>query len=239
MDAISTTHRAPQGDTDHTLTTQKGGLAHVDATSLMKAHQGIVYRLASAIASRYSLNTFFRTLVNFGMEGLEDAVMRFDRRRNVRFSTFAWHRVRGAMLDGARRMGWLPRQRGSEEEPSPTAVPAQQRPCNANLEKPWRNKRPVANMPTWRQPEEQPELADHRSPEFLLERAQCIHLVRRAVDTLKEPGHSLVRRSFLEGEKMEDVARSLGMSPSWASRMRKAALQRLARRLHELAPNAA
>src|SRR5437868_3539534 len=51
----------------------------------------------------------FDDLVGFGMQGLIEASQRFDDRHGVAFTTFAYYRVRGAMFDGLRSMGWLPR----------------------------------------------------------------------------------------------------------------------------------
>ena len=51
----------------------------------------------------------FDDLVGFGMQGLLEAAQRFDDRHGVAFTTFAYYRVRGAMFDGLRSMGWLPR----------------------------------------------------------------------------------------------------------------------------------
>jgi RNA polymerase sigma factor for flagellar operon FliA len=51
----------------------------------------------------------FDDLVGFGMQGLIEAAHRFDDRHGVAFTTFAYYRVRGAMFDGLRSMGWLPR----------------------------------------------------------------------------------------------------------------------------------
>lgn len=51
----------------------------------------------------------FDDLVGFGMQGLIEAGQRFDDRHGVAFTTFAYYRVRGAMFDGLRSMGWLPR----------------------------------------------------------------------------------------------------------------------------------
>src|SRR4029078_7285804 len=41
----------------------------------------------------------------WGREGLLDAARRFEPDRGVSFRTFAYYRVRGAMLDGLRKMG--------------------------------------------------------------------------------------------------------------------------------------
>ncbi len=48
-------------------------------------------------------------LVAYGMIGLIDAIERFDRRRDVKFETFAIPRIRGAMLDELRALDWVPR----------------------------------------------------------------------------------------------------------------------------------
>ena len=44
-----------------------------------------------------------------GCKGLLEAAQRYDDRHGVAFTTFAYYRVRGAMFDGLRSMGWLPR----------------------------------------------------------------------------------------------------------------------------------
>src|SRR4029079_1519166 len=48
-------------------------------------------------------------LVSYGMLGLIDAIERFDRKRHVKFETFAIPRIRGAMRDELRALDWVPR----------------------------------------------------------------------------------------------------------------------------------
>src|SRR5262245_44728279 len=48
-------------------------------------------------------------LVAYGRKGLVEAAERFDGRAGVAFTTFAYYRVRGAMYDGIRAMGWYSR----------------------------------------------------------------------------------------------------------------------------------
>ncbi len=48
-------------------------------------------------------------LISCGITGLLDAVERFDPKKNVKFSTFAEFRIRGAMLDYLREIDWCPR----------------------------------------------------------------------------------------------------------------------------------
>jgi len=48
-------------------------------------------------------------LISSGVVGLLDALDRFDASRDIKFSTYADFRVRGAMLDYLREMDWFPR----------------------------------------------------------------------------------------------------------------------------------
>ena len=48
-------------------------------------------------------------LVGYGRKGLVEAAERFDGRAGVAFTTFAYYRIRGAMYDGIRAMGWYSR----------------------------------------------------------------------------------------------------------------------------------
>ncbi|MGB9621564.1 MAG: FliA/WhiG family RNA polymerase sigma factor [Brevinematia bacterium] len=48
-------------------------------------------------------------LVGWGIEGLIDAIERFDPERGVKFKTYAIIRIRGAIYDKLREMDWIPR----------------------------------------------------------------------------------------------------------------------------------
>ncbi|HHY47563.1 MAG TPA: FliA/WhiG family RNA polymerase sigma factor [Firmicutes bacterium] len=48
-------------------------------------------------------------LVGYGTLGLLDAIGRFQPGRGVKFETFAFMRIKGAMLDGVRSSDWVPR----------------------------------------------------------------------------------------------------------------------------------
>ncbi len=47
-------------------------------------------------------------LETYGIFGLIDAMDRFDPKREIKFSTYAVTRIRGAILDGVRKMDWVP-----------------------------------------------------------------------------------------------------------------------------------
>ncbi len=48
-------------------------------------------------------------LIESGILGLIEAAERFDENKNVKFKTYAFHRIRGAVLDYLRLQDWVPR----------------------------------------------------------------------------------------------------------------------------------
>ncbi len=54
--------------------------------------------------------------VQNGILGLRQAIEKFDRTRNLLFSTYAVARIRGAILDGIRDVDWVPRLVRSQKE---------------------------------------------------------------------------------------------------------------------------
>jgi RNA polymerase sigma factor for flagellar operon FliA len=70
---------------------------------------GVVYALARRMHRTTRAHVDFDDLVSYGAIGLLEAADRFDPSRGVTFCTFAFPRVRGAILDGLRQMSPLPR----------------------------------------------------------------------------------------------------------------------------------
>jgi RNA polymerase sigma factor for flagellar operon FliA len=54
-------------------------------------------------------------LVNVGIIGLMGAVEKYDAKRNVQFETFAYLRIKGAVLDELRQRDWAPRSARSKD----------------------------------------------------------------------------------------------------------------------------
>jgi RNA polymerase sigma factor for flagellar operon FliA len=80
------------------------------ASELLARHAGLVDRMARRVSARTAGTVPADDLWSAGAMGLLDAANRFDAARDVRFETFAEHRIRGAMLDELRRMDHLPRR---------------------------------------------------------------------------------------------------------------------------------
>lgn len=67
--------------------------------------KGIAYRLAVRMPHRAEM----QDLISAGVVGLMQAMRDYDPSRNNRFQTYAYIRIRGAMLDSIREQDWVPR----------------------------------------------------------------------------------------------------------------------------------
>jgi len=81
-----------------------------DPSALIARYGHLIDRLARRIAARTGLPVLEEDLWSAGAVGLLEAASRFDPARDIRFESFAEHRIRGAMLDELRRLDHLPRR---------------------------------------------------------------------------------------------------------------------------------
>ena len=65
--------------------------------------------IARRIHERLPQHVPFDDLLHAGIVGLMDALHKYDPTKNVRFSSYAKFRIRGAILDSLRDMDWSPR----------------------------------------------------------------------------------------------------------------------------------
>ncbi len=79
--------------------------------------------LVNYVANRLAINLSsvveVDELISYGIEGLIDAIEKYDHKRNIKFETYAITRIRGSMIDGLRSMDWVPvsvRQKSKELE---------------------------------------------------------------------------------------------------------------------------
>ncbi|MCX5741504.1 MAG: hypothetical protein NT062_03285, partial [Proteobacteria bacterium] len=81
-----------------------------ERAQLIERHIDIPVRAAKMVFPRVKEHVEFDELVSLGNQGLAEAASRYDPTRGASFSTFAWYRVQGAIIDGIRRMTTLPRR---------------------------------------------------------------------------------------------------------------------------------
>lgn len=77
--------------------------------TLIRAYLHLVKRVVGRIKPLLPPSVEEGDLISYGLIGLIEAIDRFDPNKGVPFETFAIKRIRGAVIDGLRQMGWIPR----------------------------------------------------------------------------------------------------------------------------------
>jgi len=186
-------------------------------------------------------------LIGFGFTGLLEARERFDPSKGAAFKSFAYYRVRGAVLDGIRAMAYLPRRaharlralealdsqteshlEGTAGAP-PLAAPSVEgrlRALDGLLGR-------VAAAYTVAHAAEDGPDTSFQSPDARLFAEERRRVVEQALAGLGEREAFILRGHYMQGRRFDELARELGVSKSWVSRMHGKALDRLRELLAE------
>jgi RNA polymerase sigma factor for flagellar operon FliA len=225
---------------------QEGGDAP-EILARFRAELELVEIVARQVSRRIGPAVTLDDLRSFGREGLLQAARTFDPDRGVPFRRWANLRVKGAVFDGIRRWGGLPRrvyrelraleaadlvQANHDEEHcvDPTASPEA---ADARLAT------YLAGMATAmvigavaiRKGDPDETASSAASPEDMFGKAELLARIKTVVARLPEKERTLLERHYFAGETLEDAAASLGLSKSWGSRLHARAIEALTEEL--------
>ncbi len=221
--------------TDEPSTNDAASTRAVD-DAFVKEHEGFVRNIAGRVRKELDLHCELDDLVAWGFQGLIEARARFDSSRGVQFGTFAHYRVRGAVIDGVRKMAYLSRRahiarkvaeaaddllehEAATRAASPEARADVQQTVQAIDDVLGKLTAAFVIASVGQDDSASPEPADEQ-----LIRADESVRVREAVAKLPEREAKVVRGLYFEGRLLDDVAKELGVSKSWASRIHTKAL---------------
>jgi len=207
------------------------------AAALISDHKPLIHAIARRVRAEMGNQVPAEDLEAFGVQGLLEAHSRFDPTRGARFATFAYYRIRGAMLDGVRKMVDAPpksmlrtkRQQAADDIAESAGL---ERSADLAGRSPERSveavQRTLARLTTSfvascvdADPDDAP------APDGPLLRRERQSELRRAMTQLPERERFILVSYYLEERPLEDVAQSLGLSISWASRLHHKGLDRL------------
>ncbi len=218
-----------------------------ERAQLVERHLDLARRAAAAIYPRVREHVPLDELVALANAGLAEAATRYDPGRGVAFSTFAWYRVNGAIIDGLRKATHLPRrtwarlvalraandylenvaerergatQRGTQPATGADALTAVKQAMSAI------RTMYVTSLEAMRDRGfdlvgEAPAPADRLDASRLADR------LRTALASLSDRERALVRKHYWEGKNLLEAGAELGMSKSWASRLHTQAVEKL------------
>lgn len=190
----------------------------------------------------------FEDLVEYGMIGLLEAAERFDPKHGVNFMTFAYYRIRGAIYDGLRGMGWMSRteyakvkyeERANDYMATVEEDHASKPPASAN-EAAQRLTNVVHGLAaifvSSLDAAEGLQIKDEelvgQDERLALEEARA--LVRATIAKLNEEERQLLRLYYYEDHSLQEIGEKLGLSKSWTSRLHARVVDKLQRLLHHL-----
>lgn len=172
----------------------------------VQAYMPLVFKIANQVQRQVHGQADHDDLVSWGTTGLLEAMNRFDPNQGAKLSTFAYYRIRGAMLDGIGKVAPLSRK------------------C-------YRNAREAGdNHAIYRKDCEAEEIIDPRdgvSPEDLTEQQQMQSLLKDAIARLSEEHQHLVRKHYFGGQTLKTAGQTIGISKSWACRSHAKAISNL------------
>jgi RNA polymerase sigma factor FliA len=213
-----------------------------ERNQLIERYLPYVRSIAGKIMKTLSAHIDFNDLVRHGEVGLIEAADRFDPKIGVNFKTFAYYRIRGAIYDGLREMGWLSRSQYAKQKFQEAAnnflasaaaadsapQPSVQDEVNA-----------VAEMVSGLVPiyitsleaAEALQIEDDRGPTASeeLELGESRRVIHEAIEELPEQEREIIVKYYFQDLTLQEVSERLGLSKSWASRLHSRAIQHLQR----------
>jgi RNA polymerase sigma factor for flagellar operon FliA len=202
-----------------------------------RAHKELVDRVVRRLVRELDLSCEIGDLTAWGHQGLLEAKQRFDPARGVRFSTFAYYRVRGAVLDGVRAQGFVKRRAYAKLKAFEAADALAEHAAESRSDEPDAALSERANAL-----EEvlgrisaayvlsalgQSDDREAETPETVLASAESKSAVQDRLLSLPPKEQQLLSAIYYEGVTIEVAGERLGLSKSWASRMHAKALSRM------------
>jgi RNA polymerase sigma factor FliA len=205
--------------------------------AFVEAHRALVVATATKVRRELDLVVPLDDLIQFGFYGLLDARRRFDPTRGAQLSTYAYYRIRGAIIDGVRKMAYLPRRaharlRALEGGDAALEAIGDSRAADAGARTD--RARTAADIDealgrltaayVLSAVGQDEDAAQPENPEERLLGRELSGRIERAVGALPERERALVMGFYFEGRRFDEVAAELGISKSWASRLHTKAL---------------
>ena len=219
---------------------------------LVLKHLQIVKAIAAQVRQKLPEHVDLDDLIQAGTLGLLDAADKFDATKSVAFSTYAKHRIKGAIIDSLRQVDWASRELRARKR----RVDEWTRELSAQLNRPpleeeiaekmdmslecWRRMmldlrvefcsvppHPGADRSEGGSMQDLPDSSDHL-PDRLCAQNQLREALGLAVRTLSERERSMLALHYCSELPMREISEIFGVHESRTSQIHKAALRKLA-----------
>ena len=219
-------------------------MAAPEKNQLVEQHLSLVQAIARKLKKTLGARIDYDDLVAYGSKGLVEAADRFDARPGVAFTTFAYYRIRGAMFDGLRTMGWYSRadyaryraeERANEYLQSHADRPAAEGGGASKAADSAETLAAVAQVLSGvaavhiTSLEAASTVADQTfaAPDAGIDTGRLGKRVREAIATLPDKERRLMEMYYFEEKTLEEAGAVMGLSKSWACRLHARAVELL------------
>lgn len=227
----------------------------MEKNQLIEQHLALVQAIARKVKRSLGASIDYEDLVGYGCKGLVEAAERYDPQHGVAFTTFAYYRVRGAMFDGLRTMGWYSRadyaryraeERATEYLKSQAEREGAARANDAAGAAGATQEQALADVAAALSAvaavhitclDAAAAVADERlpPPDAALETGRLGRRVREAIGALPDKERRLMELYYFGDKNLEEAGAELGLSKSWACRLHARAVDLLRKALAEAA----
>lgn len=203
--------------------------------------QGLVRSIAWTFHQKLPSSVELDDLIGYGQIGLAEAARDYDDSRGVQFTTYAYYRIRGSILDGLSRMSWFNQadfSRGRYERAANEVLKDIDTEAEASTAENavWMNRATrslgAAFMLTQLSSSEI-DIADssHEQVSFDAELGELRHQIEQALDDLPEAERQMIVGVYFDGLSIKDAGERLNVGKAWASRLHSRALELLSFKL--------
>ncbi len=203
------------------------------ANQLIEQYGSFVRSIARQVKKSVSPRIELDDLIAYGMTGLLEANERFDAKQGANFTTFSYYRVKGAIYDGLRGMGWVSRNEYQKIRFGEQA--------NAYLESAAQSKGEdledlasqvnslVTIFVTSLEGLERQDFEDTKiqpQDDRLLE-LELKNTLKKALMRLPKADLELIKLYYFQNMSLEEVGQKIGLSKSWTCRKHAQVIEKL------------
>lgn len=221
----------------------------LDRRALAEQYMPYVRSIAGKVKKTVAKEIEFEDLVEYGVIGLLEAADRYDPKYGANFMTFAYYRIRGAIYDGLRGMGWMSRTeyakaRFEEKANEYLAELAMDAEKTGEVGSPFESAvqelaTAVSGLAavyiTTLDGTEGLQIQDDKTPlpEENLGLEQARSLVRETLKKLSDQERQLLEMYYYKEMSLQKVGQHLGLSKSWTSRLHARVIDKMHRLLED------